>query len=90
MTGWIKRSTAVVLPTERISRTPVGDGPPLIFTSWWVSHVELDWSDPAFRAFFESLAQRHLVVRYDRPGAGLSGLGEVPFRYATRWVTRSR
>ena len=68
----------------------VGDGPPLIFTSWWVSHVELDWSDPAFRAFFESLAQRHLVVRYDRPGAGLSGLGEVPFRYATRWVTRSR
>jgi pimeloyl-ACP methyl ester carboxylesterase len=51
----------------------VGDGLPLIFTSWWVSHLELDWSDSAFRAFFETLAQRHRVVRYDRPGAGLSG-----------------
>jgi pimeloyl-ACP methyl ester carboxylesterase len=56
-----------------IAYATVGDGPPLVFTSWWVSHVELDWSDPAFRAFFETLAQRHLVVRYDRPGAGLSG-----------------
>jgi pimeloyl-ACP methyl ester carboxylesterase len=56
-----------------IAYATVGDGPPLVFTSWWVSHVELDWSDPAFRTFIETLAQRHLVVRYDRPGAGLSG-----------------
>jgi pimeloyl-ACP methyl ester carboxylesterase len=56
-----------------IAYATVGDGPPLVFTSWWVSHLELDWSDPAFSAFFETLAQRHLVVRYDRPGAGLSG-----------------
>jgi pimeloyl-ACP methyl ester carboxylesterase len=56
-----------------IAYATVGDGPPLIFTSWWVSHLELDWSDAAFRSFFETLAQRHLVVRYDRPGAGLSG-----------------
>jgi len=56
-----------------IAYATAGDGPPLIFTSWWVSHVELDWTDPAFRTFFETLAQRHLVVRYDRPGAGLSG-----------------
>ena len=73
-----------------IAYATVGDGPPLIFTSWWVSHLELDWSDSAFRAFFETLAQRHRVVRYDRPGAGLSGLGGVSFRYATRWVTRSQ
>jgi pimeloyl-ACP methyl ester carboxylesterase len=65
-----------------IAYATVGDGPPLIFTSWWVSHVELDWSDSAFRAFFETLAQRHLVVRYDRPGAGLSGprLGALSLR----------
>jgi pimeloyl-ACP methyl ester carboxylesterase len=56
-----------------IAYATVGDGPPLVLTSWWVSHVELDWSDSAFRTFVETLAQRHLVVRYDRPGAGLSG-----------------
>jgi pimeloyl-ACP methyl ester carboxylesterase len=58
---------------SEIAYATVGEGTPLVFTSWWLSHVELDWCDPTLRAFFETLAQRHLVVRYDRPGAGLSG-----------------
>jgi pimeloyl-ACP methyl ester carboxylesterase len=37
-----------------------------------MSHVERDWADLAFRAFFTSLARHHTVVRYDRPGTGLS------------------
>jgi pimeloyl-ACP methyl ester carboxylesterase len=56
-----------------IAYATVGDGPPLLFTAWWLSHVELDWVDPMFRTFFETLAQHHLVIRYDRPDAGLSG-----------------
>ena len=38
----------------------------------WVSHLEEEWDDPLARGFYEELAQNHLVVRYDRLGAGLS------------------
>ena len=38
----------------------------------WVSHLEEEWDDPLARGFYEELAQNHLVVRYDRLGAGLA------------------
>jgi pimeloyl-ACP methyl ester carboxylesterase len=50
----------------------VGEGPPLVFGAKWVSHLEEEWDDPLARSFYEELAQNHLVVRYDRLGAGLS------------------
>jgi pimeloyl-ACP methyl ester carboxylesterase len=40
--------------------------------AWWVSHLERDIQQPAFRHFFSALAQQRTVVRYDRPGVGLS------------------
>ena len=49
-----------------------GEGPPLVCTAWWVSHLEDDWADPGYQRFFESLGRHHTVLRYDRPGAGLS------------------
>jgi len=57
---------------QRIAYATDGDGPFLIFPSWWVSHVERDFADPSFRDFFVRLAERTTVVRYDRPGVGLS------------------
>jgi pimeloyl-ACP methyl ester carboxylesterase len=38
----------------------------------WVSHVERDWEHAGFRRFFTRLADGFRVVRYDRPGTGLS------------------
>lgn len=61
---------------EQIAYATVGSGPLLVLTAWWTSHLELDWDDPGFRVFVESLAQRHTVVRYDRPGVGMSDRGE--------------
>ena len=49
-----------------------GSGPTLLVPAWWVSHLELDWKDHNFRHFFEALGKHHTVVRYDRPGVGLS------------------
>ena len=49
-----------------------GDGPPLVTPAWWVSHLELDWGDQAFRGLWESVGQGYTVVRYDRPGVGMS------------------
>ncbi|MDM3870994.1 alpha/beta hydrolase [Porticoccus sp. W117] len=46
--------------------------PWLVCPAWWVSHLELDWQSDAFQEFFNTLAQHFTVVRFDRPGTGLS------------------
>jgi len=50
-----------------------GRGKPLLFVGGWLSHLELSWALPAERAFLESLASGRTLIRYDRPGCGLSG-----------------
>ncbi len=49
-----------------------GSGPYLLVVPGWLSHLELGWAVPADRLFYESLAQGRTLVRYDRPGCGLS------------------
>ena len=51
----------------------VGSGPIAIYVPGWVSHLELGWALPAEREFYEGLAAGRTLVRYDRPGCGLSG-----------------
>src|SRR4051812_11210596 len=50
-----------------------GNGPVAIYVPGWVSHLELGWALPAERRFYEGLATGRTLVRYDRPGSGLSG-----------------
>jgi len=57
---------------HRIAYATSGSGPTLVCPAWWVSHLEHDWEEPAFRAFFERLGGRFTIVRYDRAGVGLS------------------
>ena len=57
---------------SRVAFAVSGDGPPLVAAAWWVSHLELDWRDDAFRSFWQSTAARHSLVRYDHPGTGMS------------------
>ncbi|MCB1381651.1 MAG: alpha/beta fold hydrolase [Notoacmeibacter sp.] len=49
-----------------------GEGPLVICPPWWVSHVEKDWTSQPFREFFGILGEGLRVLRYDRPGVGLS------------------
>src|SRR5579859_2542483 len=56
----------------RIAYATVGRGPPLIFDSGWVSHLELMWEAGPYRRFYEKLAEKRMLVRYDKPGTGLS------------------
>lgn len=56
----------------RIAYSTVGDGPPVVIVSNWITHLELDWQLPARRALIEMLARNHRVVRYDARGNGLS------------------
>lgn len=56
----------------RLAYATAGAGPPLLFVGGWLSHLELSWALPAERLFFEGLAHGRTLVRYDRPGCGLS------------------
>jgi pimeloyl-ACP methyl ester carboxylesterase len=49
-----------------------GEGPPLVVPAWWVSHLELDRRDDGFRSFWEAVGAGHTLLRYDRPGVGMS------------------
>jgi pimeloyl-ACP methyl ester carboxylesterase/DNA-binding CsgD family transcriptional regulator len=57
---------------RRVAYAVTGDGPPLVAPAWWFSHLELDWTDQAFRDFWESVSEGYTLVRYDRLGVGLS------------------
>jgi pimeloyl-ACP methyl ester carboxylesterase/DNA-binding CsgD family transcriptional regulator len=57
---------------RRVAWAAVGEGPPMVMGGWWMSHLELDWDNRRFRDFIAALARYRTVVRYDRPGTGLS------------------
>ncbi len=44
---------------RRVAYAVNGEGPPLVVPAWWVSHLELDWRDGAFRSFWESVGEGH-------------------------------
>src|SRR5262245_9585859 len=56
----------------RIAYALSGSGPPLVYVSGWLSHLELSWALPAERAYYEALADGRTLIRYDKPGCGLS------------------
>ncbi len=50
-----------------------GDGPvELVFAGPFVSHLELFWTVPEFKAFFDQLATFCRIVVFDKAGVGLS------------------
>ena len=54
-----------------------------MLAAWWTSHLELDWQNDELRNFVEDLARNHTVVRYDRPGVGMSDRGDRPYDLET-------
>jgi pimeloyl-ACP methyl ester carboxylesterase/DNA-binding CsgD family transcriptional regulator len=65
-------STRLAGGTE-IAYATVGHGPPLVHAPGWLTHLEASWAMPAERGFYETLARGRTLVRYDKPGCGLSG-----------------
>jgi pimeloyl-ACP methyl ester carboxylesterase/DNA-binding SARP family transcriptional activator len=56
----------------RIAYATVGEGPPIVKTANWLTHLELDWDAPIWSPLFRELARDHQVIRYDERGNGLS------------------
>jgi pimeloyl-ACP methyl ester carboxylesterase/DNA-binding CsgD family transcriptional regulator len=59
-------------PAGRVAYSVTGAGPPLLCETGWVSHVRGQLELFAFGSFIERLAERFTVIRYDKPGCGLS------------------
>ena len=60
------------LGDRRLAYELRGEGPPLVVPAWWVSHLELNWRDRAFRSFWDSIGAGRALVHYDGPTVGMS------------------
>jgi len=59
-------------PAGRVAYSTSGAGPALLFESGWVSHLRGQLEFASFGSFVTRLAERFTVIRYDKPGCGLS------------------
>jgi pimeloyl-ACP methyl ester carboxylesterase/DNA-binding CsgD family transcriptional regulator len=82
-----RRGTAHVEDGGTVAYAVTGTGPVLVVVPGWLSHLELDWSLPAERMFHEALSAGRTLVRFDRPGCGLSEPFDGPRTMALELAT---
>jgi pimeloyl-ACP methyl ester carboxylesterase/DNA-binding CsgD family transcriptional regulator len=56
----------------RIAYAVHGEGPPLLVSTCWLSHLQFDWESPVWRHFLVDLGKFATVIRFDERGHGLS------------------
>lgn len=69
----------------RIAYATLGEGPALVKTANWLSHLEFDLGSPVWRHWHRELSRDHLLVRYDERGCGLSDW-DTPENSFDEWV----
>jgi DNA-binding CsgD family transcriptional regulator/pimeloyl-ACP methyl ester carboxylesterase len=65
---------------RRIAYATSGDGPPLLCDLGRIHDLGIFWRHRPYRRFVEALAREFTVVRFDRPGCGLSDRSHADFR----------
>src|ERR1700704_4506579 len=56
----------------QLASSCIVQGPPLVKTGNWLTHLEKDLESPIWRHLWRDLARDHLLIRYDARGNGLS------------------
>jgi len=59
-------------PAGRVAYSTVGAGPPLLCDSGWITDLRGQLELFSFGSFVARLAERFTVIRYDKPGCGVS------------------
>jgi len=69
----------------RLAYAMSGDGPPLVMSATWLTHLEHQWRSLAWRPWLDAFTSEHKVLRHDSRGCGLSdrNIGELSFE---TWV----
>jgi class 3 adenylate cyclase/pimeloyl-ACP methyl ester carboxylesterase len=70
----------------RIAYATTGEGPPLVSTIGWITHLERGWTSPLYDAegWLRWASKGHLFVRYDGRGFGLSDRNVEDFSLEAR------
>lgn len=74
-------------PAGRVAYSVAGSGPPLLCETGWVSHLRGQLELFGFGTFIERLAERFTVIRYDKPGCGLSERDAVDLSFDAQVAT---
>jgi predicted ATPase/pimeloyl-ACP methyl ester carboxylesterase/DNA-binding SARP family transcriptional activator/tRNA A-37 threonylcarbamoyl transferase component Bud32 len=69
----------------RLAYATAGKGPPLVKAANWLSHLEFDLSSSIWQHWIKGFSQRHILLRYDERGCGLSSW-EVSDFSVDAWV----
>ena len=69
----------------RVAYAKSGQGPPLVKTATWLTHLKFDWDSPVWRHWMTGLSAHHTLIRYDERGCGLSDW-DVPDLSFEAWV----
>ncbi len=69
----------------RVAYATSGTGPPLVKAANWLTHLDLEWSNPIWAHWLDGLANNHRLVRYDERGCGLSDWEVADFSFDA-WV----
>lgn len=68
-------------PAGRVAYAVTGAGPPLLFDPGWITDLRAQLSVWAFADVVQRLAAHFTVIRYDRPGCGLSDRAGVDLSF---------
>jgi pimeloyl-ACP methyl ester carboxylesterase/DNA-binding CsgD family transcriptional regulator len=68
----------------RIAYARLGEGPPLVVSTCWLSHLEYDLQSPVWKHFVQRLGAISASVRYDERGFGLSDWDVSDFSFEAR------
>ena len=56
----------------QLAYSAIGQGPPLMKTGNWMTHLEYDLESPIWRHLYRELVKDYTLIRYDARGNGLS------------------
>jgi len=62
-----------------------GDGPPLVMSATWLTHLEHQWRSLAWRPWLDAFTSEYKVLRHDSRGCGLSDRTTKNLSFET-WV----
>ena len=69
----------------QLAYSQMGQGPTIVKTGNWMTHLEFDFESPIWRHLYQELSRDHTLFRYDARGNGLSDR-EVPDVSLEIWV----
>jgi pimeloyl-ACP methyl ester carboxylesterase/DNA-binding CsgD family transcriptional regulator len=69
----------------RLAYAVSGEGPPLVMSATWLTHLEHQWRSLAWRPWLDIFTREHKVLRHDSRGCGLSDRNAGNLSYET-WI----